>query len=358
MNSYSDNMFEMAPCLKEGPLAVAGRKLLSRASKLDNTILHSILKTWVAYDLFISTEAFFKLNEDPTKHIVKRMEDLSDYLDAAGAVNFAMRILTVNKDMEKIEKETGEHYATLFKDFDDHSYYEEAENLLRTRIERNGIDISGIKDWKVLDAGCGGGRYSVAWADLGARSVVGVDISETNIHYAKKKNAKRFPNVSFISADVLEMPFNKDSFDVVFSNGVLHHTSNWKKGISELVRVLKPNCLGWLYLIEKPGGYFWDIIEILRVMMSTENKNIVRAGLKILGIPPNKIFYMLDHIIVPINIRLTEEEIENCFCSFGTRKVRKLLRGADFDRSEQIYRKVQFSDIKYGVGEQRYIFTK
>jgi len=69
--------------------------------------------------------------------------------------------------------------------------------------------------------------------------------------------------VVFEHGNVLALPFATSGFAIVFSNGVLHHTVDWEQGVKELVRVLKPGGLGWLYLIENPGGLFWDIIEVL-----------------------------------------------------------------------------------------------
>ena len=211
----------------------------------------------------------------------------------------------------------------------------------------------------MLDAGCGGGRYSVAWRLLGAKPVVGFDISTTGIEDAHRRIVEAGINdMRFEQGNVLELPFDDNTFDVVFSNGVLHHTTDWKQGVKELVRVLKPNGFGWLYLIENPGGLYWDIIEILRVVMKDEKRDVARAALQILGVPANRIFYMLDHVMVPINVRLTPEEIEEGLRAVGTTNIRRLERGTDFDRVERIYKQEPFAGIKYGVGENRFVFTK
>lgn len=116
--------------------------------------------------------------------------------------------------------------------------------------------------------------------------------------------------------------------------------------------------MGWLYLIEKPGGLFWDVIELLRVIMTGEGREMARAALRLLGIPANRIFYMLDHVMVPINLRLSPAEIEQCLVTVGASRVRRLARGTDFDRIERIYRGEPFATVKYGVGENRYVFSK
>ena len=75
-----------------------------------------------------------------------------------------------------------------------------------------------------------------------------MDASHDSVAFATKIN--RFPSseVDFIQGSVLELPFPDNSIDLVFSNGVLHHTTNPFLGISEIRRVLKPGGSCWLYL--------------------------------------------------------------------------------------------------------------
>ncbi len=358
-----EEIFAIAPCLKEGPLSAAGLNFIEMTQSMDESNYSAILKTWVTHYLFVSTEAAFKTSADPTPVITKTMDELATLFAAAkhldakflGAANSLHEALD---SIEAKEAETSDHYGNLFKAFDDEHYFEEATNLLRTRLSRNGIDLDQIGNWDVLDAGCGGGRYSAAWAKLGAKNVTGIDFSEIGIQTAHERTAGKFPNLKIEMGDALNIPFPDNSFDCVFSNGVLHHSRDWQKGTHETLRVLKPGGFGWLYLIESPGGYFWDIIEILRVLMGSIDKSLARASLRILGVPTNRIFYILDHIMVPINIRLTEQEIEACLAEAGAKDIRKLRRGADFDRAEQIHNQVPYAEMKYGVGEQRYVFTK
>lgn len=358
-----DHIFAIAPCLKGGPLAEAGLKFVDSTLWMDGSNFSASLKTWASHYLFVKSEAAFKGSADPTPAITSALNQLANLFSTACQLetNFLGSAHGLHGDLDTIEAkevETGDHYGNLFKAFDDEHYFEEAATLLRTRLTRNGIDLDQVCNWDVLDAGCGGGRYSAAWAKLGAKSVTGVDFSEMGIKTARERTTGKVNNVRFEIGDALAIPFPDNSFDCSFSNGVLHHTRDWKKGIHEMVRVLKPGGFGWLYLIEDPGGYFWDIIEILRVVMAPIDKSLARASLRLLEIPTNRIFYILDHIMVPINLRLSEKEIEACLTDAGAKDIRKLRRGADFDRVEQIHQKVPHAGMKYGVGEQRYVFTK
>lgn len=95
---------------------------------------------------------------------------------------------------------------------------------------------------KVLDAGCGTGVCSLALSERGG-SVMGLDISRESINTARLLSDKlqQKDNLEFIQGDLLGLPFRNDSFDLVFSWGAIHHTSNPEKALEELVRVLSIN---------------------------------------------------------------------------------------------------------------------
>ena len=70
------------------------------------------------------------------------------------------------------------------------------------------------------------------------------------------------------------------------------------------------------------------------------------------------VFYMLDHVMAPINDRLTPKEIEDELAKAGAKEIRRLTRGTDFDRIEAIYQKKPYAKEHFGVGENRHVFTK
>lgn len=88
---------------------------------------------------------------------------------------------------------------------------------------------------RVLDLGCGYGWYTDFFARIGA-DAVGVDGSEKMIAIAQE----RYPNLEFTIADIEKpLPFDNESFDIVFSNQVLMDIENADFVISECERVLK-----------------------------------------------------------------------------------------------------------------------
>ena len=93
---------------------------------------------------------------------------------------------------------------------------------------------------KILDVGCGLGHYYISLKKRVKRDFeyVGIDVIEDYIKRAKIlfKDEK---NVNFKSGDIFDIPFKKDSFDVVMCNNFLHNLPSIDKPIHELLRVSK-----------------------------------------------------------------------------------------------------------------------
>jgi SAM-dependent methyltransferase len=350
-----------APSSWSGALAQAAANVATAARDLGTSQWASTLRAWCVPYLFHGMEDVFKQDGDPAIGLGRVFDELTAYLTASAKTGFG-RFSPPASERDSgmvVEKMTGEHYGRLFREFDKESFAAEPARLLRDRLGRNDVKLPDLATARVLDAGCGGGRYSVAWHLLGAREVLGVDLSEPGIADARARaEAMKLDGVTFEHHDVVELPLPAASFDIVFSNGVLHHTRDWKRGVHNLVKVMKQGGLGWLYLIENPGGYFWDVIELGREIMKHEVHEHARVAVALLGLPANRVFYMLDHVMAPINLRLTAEQISTELAAAGARDIRRLHRGTDFDRVERIHQGDAFAVAKYGAGEHRFVFSR
>ena len=117
----------------------------------------------------------------------------------------------------------------------------QADEEMGWRLRMLGIGKDDYKDKTVLDMGCGTGEYALWYASNGAKEVTGVDLSEGSLALAnQKKNESAIDNVTFHRMNVLELDFPDNSFDYVYSVGVLHHTGDPETGLKEMCRVVKP----------------------------------------------------------------------------------------------------------------------
>lgn len=95
---------------------------------------------------------------------------------------------------------------------------------------------------RVLDVGCGSGR---TFDLLKGKNVqlTGIDISEGMVHFCRKRFKDHELKPRFVKANVTDLPFEDNSFDVVIGIAMLHHLPSFslrKKGLEEMQRVVKP----------------------------------------------------------------------------------------------------------------------
>jgi SAM-dependent methyltransferase len=93
---------------------------------------------------------------------------------------------------------------------------------------------------KVLEVGCGTGQLSNFLGECTTRTVVGADLCLNSLRLAQNfKLRNGLNNVAFYQINLFRPPFKAESFDVVISNGVLHHTSDPHTGFTSIGRLLK-----------------------------------------------------------------------------------------------------------------------
>ncbi len=110
---------------------------------------------------------------------------------------------------------------------------------------------------RILDAGCGSGFSSSLWMNqmwqgqgnaewFGADISVAIDVAQDRLN--------SIPGTHFIQADVLQLPFEANSFDTIFSEGVLHHTPSTELALKSLAALLKPDGEIMFYVYRKKGA--------------------------------------------------------------------------------------------------------
>ena len=151
-----------------------------------------------------------------------------------------------------------------------------------TFMEKTGFRPEDLKGKVVLDVGCGMGRFSDVASRWGA-TVVGIDL--TSAVDAAHANIGERDNVHLAQADIFALPFRDETFDVIFSIGVLHHTPNTRMAFDRLPQLLKP------------GGRIaiWVYASIMRAWsrMSSDVYRHVTTRL------PKRVLYAMSHFAIP-----------------------------------------------------------
>jgi 2-polyprenyl-6-hydroxyphenyl methylase/3-demethylubiquinone-9 3-methyltransferase len=112
------------------------------------------------------------------------------------------------------------------------------------------LPLSGLS---VLDIGCGGGILSESMDQLGAR-VHGIDVTEKNIHVARRHAAQNQRSVSYehVSAETLSQR-SPESYDVVLNMEVVEHVADLPIFLAACCRLVKPGGLMLVATLNRTG---------------------------------------------------------------------------------------------------------
>jgi len=110
-------------------------------------------------------------------------------------------------------------------------------SLSMRRFSETRWELDDLRGKRVLEAGCGAGRFTRILADAGSRLVSFDYSSAVDVN---RENNGHFQSVIFAQCDIFDMPFCKGTFDFVFCHGVLQHTPDPETAFHYLVSMLAP----------------------------------------------------------------------------------------------------------------------
>lgn len=140
-----------------------------------------------------------------------------------------------------------------------------------------------IKVNNILEIGCGTGRVSKIFATSGFH-VTGIDPSRNMLDIVTNKSKSEGWNFNGVEADARHLPFDNDSFDLVYCVNVLHLIKDWHKALSEIIRVSKNKLFANISLNQNVVGNLWpEYFKKLDELSKKDNKHFKIKSQTIIG---------------------------------------------------------------------------
>ena len=186
--------------------------------------------------------------------------------------------------------------------------FEGPKQLRRMRewlVERYG-DIGGETWFKeygqsplVLDAGCGGAMSAIELFGPALAHIryVGADVS-TAVDVARCRFAERGLSAGFLQSDLMSLPFPPGTFDMIFSEGVLHHTDSTERALKTLAPLLRPGGRFLFYVYRRKGPLREFTDDYVRDRLQTMSPQQAWEAM----IPLTKLGEMLGQLDIEIDI--------------------------------------------------------
>ena len=184
----------------------------------------------------------------------------------------------------------GTHFVEKFSG--DRDFYERFREF-RYRTEWHIPELVPFADAKgksVLEIGLGNGADGVMFA-LNGGKYSGVDLTEAAVEATRKHFDVMELEGTFKQGDAENLEFEDETFDMVYSHGVLHHTPHTEVAIAEVYRVLRPGGKAIVMLYHKHSfNYYVRIMGYMRLRVllkilsrvgrwGSDRKQVLQAGL-------------------------------------------------------------------------------
>lgn len=144
-----------------------------------------------------------------------------------------------------------------------HRYSEYAEWMPRL------MEFDKFRGARLLEVGCGMGTDLLQFSRGGARCI-GIDLTPRSIEITQHRFKLYGADGAFMISDGEHLPFAEESFDVVYSNGVLHHTPDTAGAVREVHRVLRSGGTAKIMLYHRNSLNYWVEIVLRRGLLGAE----------------------------------------------------------------------------------------
>ena len=170
------------------------------------------------------------------------------------------------------------------------------------------MEFSHFRERKILEIGFGMGTDLFQFASNGAE-VYGIDLSPKHLEITQRRFELYGLNANLQLADAENMPFDDNSFDGVYSFGVIHHTPNMQKTIEETYRVLKPGGKAIISVYNRNSAHYYFVLMAKYLIYLRFLRETYRQTL-------SRIEYRENSNACPLVILSTKKEYESRFSAF------------------------------------------
>jgi len=228
---------------------------------------------------------------------------------------------------KNLMKQTEELTASLYEEV--HPYSDTSQITSDYIFSLNkGDNFFDNKD--VLDCGFGGTGWAIKlFCNQGAKSVTGIDLNLTWVQKIEKEIGTTSVKLELLEGNILYLPFDNNSFDYVHSYGVIHHTTDWAKAISEMLRVCRENGNVFFMVYGRFGVLGNAVHKLVRLLGRIVPKKWAFFVVHKFHFFENHEFSILDVMYVPIELHFSEVELLSELSKYK-------LKSIDFLESEKI----------------------
>lgn len=181
---------------------------------------------------------------------------------------------------------------------------------------RTAIGFETCRGKRVLEIGPGLGTDHAQFARAGAE-MYALDLTVRHLELTRRHFELEGLVTRPVRGDAETLPFADDSFDVVYSFGVLHHTPGTQEAVEEVRRVLRPGGLAIVGFYHKHSAFYWIYTMLVR--------GVIRGGLEKKGY--RRLLADIEHRsadsdAVPLVKVLTRRDCRRLFAGFAETRIR------------------------------------
>lgn len=225
--------------------------------------------------LFSSAGFMFPVIDGVPRMLVEAVYDYKDFLQThINDYNERMKVLEANhgsllKECASKNYKTKKSFEWEWSFLDagkkDKIWEKDITSLKDIFLKESGLTAVTAINQFAIDVGSGHGLMTAAIASVTNTTVIGVELSKA-VENAYEKNTNH--NAWFMQADLQYLPFAADTFDLLYSSGVIHHTNNTQKSLWLIEETIKPGGLLCIWLYHPQKNLYHTVALLLRKFIS------------------------------------------------------------------------------------------